>query len=709
MVGSPNVAAGLTLHAPNSSQKGDARLEVSPCTAACPIHTDAQEYVSLIAQGRFADALSVVRETNPLPRTLGWVCAHPCETKCRRGQVDRPIAICALKRFAAERGEGAPGPVPVENRLDKKVAIVGSGPSGLTAASDLALMGYQVTVFDKNPEVGGALRYGIPVYRLPRKELDKDMAGIAQLGVKFETGIEVGKDVTLEGLKSRGFDAVLLGVGLSVSRGLPIPGADLPGVLLALPFLRDTAAGKRCFEPGKTVIVVGGGNVAFDVARSAVRMGAGKVRMACLEARHEMPAWPWEIEEGEEEKIELNPAWGPKAILSENGKITGLQVVAVKAVFDAEGRFNPTFYDDRLKTVDGDTVILSIGQAADLGFVKGSGVELNPRGQLVVNRSTMATTAEGVFASGEVMTGPGAAVDAMASGRRAAKGIHRYLSTGHVGMLESDDMKTVGDLEPGTLSKIKQLPRVSMPVVAPEERIRNFDPVELGYDEQMAIKEAQRCLLCAVGAQRRVAICPDCLTCLRVCPFGVPVVSGRGVMIRLDQCQSCGICATRCPRQIIGLKHFSQEEIMDIVRSRLKAASDEGADPTMLGFVCRYQTASLSPNGQLGDALSPKGIKIIELPCTGRVDVSHILTAFELGADGVFVTGCADDGCHFREGTKYSRGVVDQARKILKDVGLGAERVEMVMLTSHEADEVMTLAEGVRERIQALGRTPVRV
>lgn len=681
--------------------------ETSPCTVACPIHTDAQGYVSLIAQGRYSDALNLIRETNPLPSVLALICAHPCETKCRRAQIDAPIAICALKRVAVERGRaGAKSPEP-KAKLDKKVAVIGSGPSGLTAAYDLALLGYQVTVFEKNREPGGALRYGIPIYRLPREELDRDIQEFVKLGVQFRTGVDIGKDVALASLKNE-YDAILIAVGLSLSRGLPIPGADLPDVYLALPFLADAAAGKCAFGPGKTVIVVGGGNVAFDVARSAVRLGAKKVKMACLESRHEMPAWPWEIEEAQEEGIELNPGWGPKSILSKDGKVVGLELVKVKAVFDEQRRFNPTFYDDQLSSIDGDVVIFAIGQGSDLSLARDSGVDLTPRGLLVFDKDTMSTTQTGIFASGEVVTGPGAAVEAMASGRRAARAIDRYLSTGKITPVEPDDFKAVGELNADTIAKIKKEERTQMPMVPAEERIHSFEQIELGYSEDAAIREAQRCLLCAVGAQRRVQVCPDCLTCVRICPFGVPTATERGVQIRLDQCQSCGICATRCPGQFINLTHFSLEEIMARVRATLSDARTSADEIVVFGFVCRYYSGTTDLNGRVPETLRAAGVRMVELPCTGRVDVSHILAAFELGADGVFVTGCAEDDCHFREGTSYSRGVVKRAKELVEAAGIGGDRLEMVMLSSHDAQELLTKAREVRERFSTLGRSPLR-
>lgn len=675
--------------------------EFSPCTVACPLHTDVQGYVSLIAQGRYADSLRLIKETNPLPSVLARICTHPCETKCRRGQVDQPIAICALKRVAVERGQTGltpPQPLPLK---EQRVAIIGSGPSGLTAAHDLAMLGYRVTVFEKQDQPGGILRYGIPLYRLPREELDRDISEIEKLGVEFKTGVDVGKELSLTDLHEQGYGAILIAVGLSLSRGLPIPGADLPGVYLALPFLADAAAGRCAFGTGKTVIVVGGGNVAFDVARSALRLGAGKVKMACLEARHEMPAWPWEIEEAVEEGIELNVSRGPKRILADDGKIVGLEMVEVKAVFDADGRFNPSFHEDRISSMEGDVVIIAIGQGSDLTLAKGTPVELTPRGLLVFQRDSMSTTQPGVFACGEVVTGPGAAVEAMANGRRASEAIHRYLSTGEISPVADIRLQAVGELYPAILGKIRKEERIPMPTLPSSERIKSLMPYEMGYDEEQAVQEAQRCLLCAVGARRRVSVCADCLTCVRSCPFGVPVASEQGVQIRLDQCQSCGICATLCPGKFITLQYFSPQEIMARVQTILKDGQTLRREGVLLAFLCRYHTASAQDH--VVEMLLSEGIRSIELPCTARVDIAQLLAAFEGGADGVLLTVCDHEACHFREGHAFAQRTVVRVKDILDAVGLGGKRLELVQLPSPDGQALLSAV----KRMAELGRSPV--
>ncbi|MHC4250726.1 MAG: FAD-dependent oxidoreductase, partial [Planctomycetota bacterium] len=357
-------------------------LEWAPCRSACPVHADVRGYIELIARGRYRDALDLIREVLPFPSVCGRICHHPCEQECRRGELDEPAAIRDLKRFVAEYDyPDAPEFHPVKQ--DKaKVAIVGAGPAGLAAALDLAKLGYQPTVFDKAPVAGGAVATAIPTYRLPRSVIQKDIDAIVAQGVEIRTGVEVGKDVTLADLRSQGFGAVILAVGLSKSRGLPIPGADAARVQLALPFLEDFVFDRKP-DMGASVVVIGGGNVAIDVARTALRGGAEQVRMVCLESEEEQPAWDWETREALDEGIETSYRLGPTRVVVEDGVVKGMEFRKVTAVFDADGRFDPKYDDADLTTMDCDTVVFAIGQASDLGFVEGSDVKVDERGRLV--------------------------------------------------------------------------------------------------------------------------------------------------------------------------------------------------------------------------------------------------------------------------------------------------------------------------------------
>lgn len=535
---------------------------LAPCETACPAHTNARGYVAAIANGEFERALAIIRERAPFAASLGRICHHPCETSCRRGYFDEPVSIRNLKRFAADACEHLPYPPPPPRTNDKRVAIIGSGPSGLTAAADLAKAGYAVTVFDKNHAAGGALLTGVPAYRLPRDKLAWDVGYISSLGVEIRTEIEVGKDMDLKSIVDE-FDAVIIANGLQVSRGLPIPGADAEGVHLALPFLRAANFGE---DPGigKRVVVVGGGNVAIDVARCAVRVGAEKVYEFCLEGPtyNDMPAHNWEIEEALEEGVEIHPSFGPKEIHVKDGKVAGMTFKRCLSVFDAEGRFNPSYDENETASVEVDTVIFAIGQGSDNRFIEGV-CELNERGLLIVDRETQQTSNPKVFAAGEVITGPGSAIGSIASGHEAAISVDRFLRG--MDLKESRvkiEVKTEGPYGPNDLAYVEpERRRAVMPTVPPEERVKDFRQIELGFTEEVAVAEAFRSLSC------RSEMCVGCSFCQRICPgFAIDVARtspGDGprrvtkYRVDLSKCLFCGLCAEQCPtRALVMSKDF---------------------------------------------------------------------------------------------------------------------------------------------------------
>jgi len=424
-----------------------------PCRTACPIHTECGRYVQAIGISRDEEAYLLARAPNPFAYVLGRICAHPCEDACRRGKIDQPIAICALKRYATERHNLGSGHDPARKNLPrgpkrgKSVAIVGAGVCGLTCAHDLALLGYSVEVFESAPVPGGMLYLGIPHFRLPREIIKMEVDNILAMGVTLHTRVTLGRDISFGDLRSK-FDAVLLATGLNKGRELNIPGAHLAGVFNGIDFLINANLGYE-IELGKRVVVVGGGNVAIDVARAAVRLvheswdsgaeesgsdslqpaldaarmamrsGAEQVCLVSLESRQQMPAWQSEVDEAEHEGIAVENGWGPKEIVGTDGVVTGLNVRACVSVFDENGRFNPAFSDTE-KVIPCDTVVLAIGQQADLSFLSGDqDVQVTPRGILKIDENLM-TTAPGVFAGGDVAFGPRVLVEAVANGHRAA-------------------------------------------------------------------------------------------------------------------------------------------------------------------------------------------------------------------------------------------------------------------------------------------------
>jgi formate dehydrogenase beta subunit len=544
----------------NKKVDGDWLNTNFPCMMACPAHTNAGRYVSLIAEGRFAEAYSVARDPNPMASICGRVCAHPCETACRRGEIDKPIAIRALKRFLTERygpesrhrSDFAPTAAK-PNGL--KVAIIGSGPVGLSAAHDLALLGYSVTIFEAAAVPGGMLYLGIPEYRLPRDVVEAQVREILETGdVSLKLNSAAGRDFAVADLRRQGFNAVLIAVGAHRSRDLSIPGVDLDGVHKGIEFLLNVNLGYK-FTIGKKVIVIGGGNVAMDVARSAarevvkqhavddiipsadniaavaaremvdislsaLRMGASEVHLVCLEKRHEMPAALEEIEEAESEGIIMHPGLGPNRILGRDGKVVGLETLDTKWVFDQSGRFNPAFQENSEKQLECDTIIMAIGQAPKLDFLHPEdGVQISPRGLIAVNRETLMTSAPGVFAGGDCVFGPRLIIDSVGDGKRAAIAIDEFLR----GRKHPDPVIEVELLERHRMfSDFMDIGRQPVPMV-PLERRTGVTEVEIGFDEESAMAEARRCLRCWIntvfeGNAQDGTECVLCGGCVDVCP-----------------------------------------------------------------------------------------------------------------------------------------------------------------------------------------------
>jgi NADPH-dependent glutamate synthase beta subunit-like oxidoreductase/NAD-dependent dihydropyrimidine dehydrogenase PreA subunit len=531
-----------------------------PCMMACPAGTNAGRYVSLIADGRFEEAYRYARDPNPMASICGRVCAHPCETACRRGEIDKPIQIRALKRFLTERyGPESRHPLEIrrapEAKLPHRVAIVGSGPVGLSAAHDLALMGYSVTIFEAASVAGGMLSLGIPEYRLPRSVVEAQIREILETGdVTLKMNQAAGRDFTVRQLRAQGFDAVVLAVGAQRSRDLSIPGVDLDGVHKGIDFLLNANLGYR-FTIGKRVVVIGGGNVAMDVARSAarevlkqhrpdeavpneqnisavathemmdislsaLRLGAREVSIVCIERREQMPAALEEIEEAEVEGILMRDGRGPKRVLGRDGKVTGLETVRTLSVFDSNGRFNPTFEENSESVIECDTVILAIGQAPRLDFLTAEdGVDISGRGLIVADRNTLMSTAPGVFAGGDCVFGPRLIIDSVGDGKRIALGVDRYL-TGRE-RPEPEIEVDVFDYH-HMASDYMNLSRQMVPML-PLDRRTGVTEVEIGFDEASAMREARRCLRCWIntvfeGNEPDGSQCVLCGGCVDVCP-----------------------------------------------------------------------------------------------------------------------------------------------------------------------------------------------
>jgi formate dehydrogenase (NADP+) beta subunit len=473
-------------------------------------------------------------------------------------------------------------------------------------------------------------------------------------------------------------------MGLPVSRGLNIPGTEGEGILNALPFLQAVKRDGFKFSGEPTVVVIGGGNVAMDVARSAVRAGAGKVKLACLECDEEMPAFSWEIEEAKEEGVEFNPSWGPKAIERNNGKITGLEVVECSCVFDDKGLFNPVFNDGNKQVLTGDIVIFAIGQGGDPEPVRGE-IEIDERGRVVFNPKAMTTSRKGVFGCGEMTMGPGTAVQAMANGRIAAKAIQNYLEGAPFDSATLEEVPELEKLDPKVAETIERNERYSIPIMSPEERVRHFKQAELGYDVETAICEARRCLTCAAGAQRIEELCVNCLTCVRICPFDVPIVNEDGtVTIRNEQCQACGLCLSICPCYAIKFRSPYVEEAAAAIEPAVKeAVAKRNGEPVMLAITCAYGAYALPEF----TAKEHKNVALVRYPCVGKLDSTDLLKAFEHGVDGVVVVGCGESDkfkCHYKDISYWSEKRVNHAADLLEAIGFKREAVSYTELAGED-------------------------
>jgi len=487
---------------------GERELSLVPCKFACPAGVDVPRYVDLIAQGRFAEAVAVVREKVSFPSVLGHACARPCEKVCRSGEVNEAIAICALKRFVADNTAELPQTTAIHtSSTGKRVAIIGSGPAGLTAAYYLVKLGHSVTVFEASPKLGGMMRYGVQEYRLPESVLEKDLERIPSLGIEVKTSTPIEAGLFLKEFKAQGFDAVLLAVGLQKSRTLNLEGSASPDVLGGLDFLRDVRLGKDV-RVKERVLVVGGGNVAMDVALTALRLGATQVQLVCLEKWEEMPAFPWETQQAVEEGVNIHNTWGVKKILFDDEKLVGIELTRCVSVFDQEGRFNPSFDESTTKTLEADMIVFAIGQAPNLkGLESLDSLKLTRLRTLLVNDSTLETSLPSVFACGDIVKGPGSIVDAIALGRKAAAAIDKHLGgSGNIEetLLALETPNPWLGREEGFASKR----RAEMPNLSVEKRRGNFAEVELGFDQKTAVDEAKRCLRCDLRLQISQPVLP---------------------------------------------------------------------------------------------------------------------------------------------------------------------------------------------------------
>jgi formate dehydrogenase beta subunit len=616
-----------------------------PCQIGCPVHTDAGRYVQQISEGKFKEAYLTARSPNPFASVCGRVCAAPCEDHCRRGKIDAPVSIRALKRFVTEKFgveslqpdtnhelfEGANDsgnkwrwhlPVQNESRRNiakkKKAAVIGSGPAGLSCAHDLALMGYSVTVFEASNVAGGMLRHGIPEYRLMRSVIDKEIEKIQFLGVEIKYNTPLTEKFGLKELRKLGYEAVFISVGTQQGRDLNIEGSNLDGVVKAIDYLLNINNGYR-INLGKKVLVIGGGFVAFDAARTALRGmvndstrrdesdatiheavdaarvarrgGAEEVHIASLESFAEMPVLRTvqgheEFEEAKREGVVFHPQRGPKRFIGENGKLKAIEFIGVKRTYDENGKFNPVFDESYTERFDVDSVIVAIGQQADLSFIKQSdGIELSPARFIKVNPDTLSTSAPGIFAGGDAAFGPRNIIDAVANGKKAALSIDEYLRGKKAETYFNLSIEKIPTRHYSRPEDYEQRGRQAPPTIDINRRT-GISEVETGYTEEMAKRQAERCLSCHVQTIYDAEKCVMCNRCVDVCPeyclklvpladlnldeatktqlleqYNINPLMPASAMIKDDEtCIRCGLCALRCPTDAMTMEVFYYEE-----------------------------------------------------------------------------------------------------------------------------------------------------
>jgi len=616
-----------------------------PCRTACPVDTDSGQYVQLIAQEMYAEAFNVARSPNPLASICGRVCAAPCEDACRRAAIDAPVSIRALKRFVTEQygsesqkpnffqsllsdekaaGSQSPGHLGAfpknQTKTGKRVAVIGSGPAGLGAAHDLALMGYAVTIFEALDEPGGMMRFGIPEYRLPRSVISKEVSNILSLGVTLKTKSPLTKEFGISQLRAEGYDAIFMAIGTQAGSALNIPGVDLDGVIKAVDYLININKGYKV-DLGENVLIIGGGSVALDAARTAVRgvfspkdaidtaaqagdihvaidaarsakrEGALNIHVASLESFEEMPAAKTmqgmeELNEAKEEGLIFHPSKGPKAIIGEDGKVKGVELIDVASVFDDDGRFNPKFVVGTEEFHKFDSVVLAIGQRADTSFLThDDNIELTPRGTIKADPETLQTSDPGIFSGGDVVFGPRILIEAVENGKRAARSIHKYLES------SSLDIQTNITIEKMPMSDFSmpdgyEKEKRCRPETISTDKRNGINEVEEVYHEDEAVKQAERCLKCHIETVYDPELCVLCNRCVDICPeeclelvsydkvniegldtskIDESVSNGNNYSVMLKDhtaCIRCALCAKRCPTGAWSMERLSFQDII---------------------------------------------------------------------------------------------------------------------------------------------------
>lgn len=698
----------------------------SPCRIACPADVNVKAYVSLIASRRFDRALEAVKTRNPLPGICGRVCTHPCEAECNRGKVDSPVAIRLLKRFIADY-ELAPHPVPpaghVPRERREKVAVVGSGPAGLTVANDLFRLGYHVTVFESRPVPGGMLALAIPEFRLPEQVLKTEIGALQALGIEIRTGCPVADPAAL---LEQGYSAVFLGVGCHQGYRLGIEGEDTFGMIDAITFLRNVRLGDKT-RPGRKVAVIGGGNSAMDSARTAVRLGTDEVRILYRRTEAEMPASAEELEEARHEHVIVDFLVAPVRVVTADGRVAGVECMRMElGAADESGRRRPVPVEGSEHMVECDCVIAAIGQRPDLSFLpQNHGLQVTRWGTLVVDDHCM-TGCKGIFAAGDVVTGPETIVGAIAQAHEASAAIHRFIG-GEERVLTRPKTEACVKLE-GVDVEVRQ--RIRQNKLSIELRRSTFKEVDHPLTEEEAVAEASRCLRCGpcfecwecteqctrrivgvslpegdmlvrsrawapgtegaqpwTGTIERDGLtaqftawpvvssvtpqrCRACGTCVDVCRYRAIAIEHLERKVLADVCRGCGLCVPVCPTNAISLGFFEESKLRDRVEAALKEPG------RVLGFVCSSHDV---------EGLADLGAQTIPVMCVGSITPGLVLHAFQCGARAVFALGCSRGRCRYMAGEDHAARQADKVEEVLRTLGYPPHRFRRGRVSPEDA------------------------
>lgn len=693
-------------------------LEVKypPCRKACPAGINVQAYIALIAQGKFKEALDIIRQSIPFPSVCGRVCFAPCEDACARKDVDKALSIRLLKRLVADQEfalELKETPNRVPRAQGPKIAIIGSGPSGLTAAYELTQMGYQVTIFDSAPKPGGALRYYIPEYRLPEEVLIAEINHIVKAGVDMRMETTVGRDITIDEMKKQGYEALFIASGAHHCVSLNIEGEELKGVFHALDFLRDVRCG-AITDVGEKVAVVGGGNVAIDAARTARRLGSDEVILLYRRSEKEMPAHRHEVEDAKSEGVRFQFLVSPKRIQERNGEAARIECIKNElGQPDESGRRRPVPIEGSEFTIPVDSVLLGIGERPDVTFLPEE-VEVARGNRIVVDEVTLETRLPGVFAGGDAVTGPASVIEAIAAGKKAAVSIDRYIRGVDLKAGRTKEFPEIAWMSEET--SLEKKPRQTVPCLDPTARIRGFKEVELGFTREVGLSEAHRCLFCGPCSEcleneklcdaDDVLVdedrCIACANCEKVCDYAAIKVAKSVAKVDPLLCKGCGTCVAECPAEALAMQNFSDDKIS----AQIKGASTHwstGKTPQTLVFVCNWSWDADAKGFEW-----PQNVCVIPVRCSGRVDPIHVLQAFLLGVDGVMIISCDTKDCHYGFGSFAAEKRVGQMKEWLHAAGINRERLRIAPSRVGNERHLTEVLKGFSSELEKIGSTPLK-